>query len=185
MLTGLSQVLSRLTKLHTLRLASVELQPEAPLTAVAAPTLQHTHTHHHDHGPQQSGASSSGINRATTAVAAAPAGPAGVDTTSSAGAGGGAVDAAAAGAIAAAGSSGGSVAAAARSKRSTRSSGTRVEFLGPAYSIMAAAAGLASLRSLKLGGLTGWLINPTAELQPLSSATQLTCLHMMDMQVSD
>lgn len=46
-------------------------------------------------------------------------------------------------------------------------------------------AGLRSLRSLKLGGLTGWLVTPGAELQPLAGATQLTCLHLMDMALSD
>lgn len=50
---------------------------------------------------------------------------------------------------------------------------------------MTAIAGLSSLRSLKLGGLSNWLVNPAAELQPLSSATQLTCLHLMEMGVSD
>lgn len=60
-----------------------------------------------------------------------------------------------------------------------------MEYLGAAYRVMAAVAGLRSLRSLKLGGLTGWLINVGAELQPLSGATQLTCLHLMDMDLSD
>lgn len=69
---------------------------------------------------------------------------------------------------------------------STRASGGLNEFVSASYRVMSAVAGLPALRSLKLGGLLGsWFINPLAELQPLSSATQLTCLHLMDMDLYD
>jgi hypothetical protein len=189
---GLSQVLSRLTRLHTLRLASVELLSEPPLTAVTTSThvQQAANT---AQSQQHAGASTS----ESTGVAAAEAPAAAAAAGAAAGAAGlldvpgvapdaslTAAAAAAAGGGGAGASSGG-VSSAVRSRRNTRSSGTRLEFLGAAYRVMAAVAGLQSLRSLKLSGLTGWLINPAAELQPLRSATQLTCLHVMDMDVSD
>ena len=155
MCAGLSHVLSRLTKLHTLRLANVELLHEPPLTAVAVPTGQAQPQQQQEVQPGEAGSH-----------AAEPAGPAA--------SGGG-------------GSSSAGPAAASRqaSGRLTRGSRMRMEYVGAAQRVMAAVAGLPSLRSLKLGGLTGWLLNPAAELQPLRSATQLTCLHIMDMDVLD
>lgn len=171
---GLSQVLSRLTRLHTLRLASVDVLSEPPLTAVATNTQQQQQRQAQEQEQPSNGsinAAAAGAVMAAAGAAEAPAGPEGV--------------AAAAGDASSAGAGRSGLAAAAHSRRNTRSSGTRIEYLGAAYRVMAAVAGLRSLRSLKLGGLTGWLINPAAELQPLSTATQLTCLHAMDMDVSD
>jgi hypothetical protein len=49
---------------------------------------------------------------------------------------------------------------------------------------MIAVAGLQSLRSVKLGSLGSWLAQPAADLAPLAAATQLTCLHLMDLGVT-
>jgi hypothetical protein len=181
---GLSQVLSRLTRLHTLRLASVEVLSEPPLTAVATSTQQQQRQAQAQAQLGNSSDDAAAAGAATAAAAGTAEAPAGPEVVPAAAAEASNAPAAAAGASGTgAGSSG--LAAAARSRRNTRSSGTRIEYLGAAYRVMAAVAGLRSLRSLKLGGLTGWLINPAAELQPLSTATQLTCLHAMDMDVSD
>jgi hypothetical protein len=57
--------------------------------------------------------------------------------------------------------------------------------LSGAQQVLVAVAGLASLRSLKLGSLSSWLAHPAQDLQPLCAATHLTCLHIMDLGVCD
>lgn len=49
--------------------------------------------------------------------------------------------------------------------------------------VVAVVAGLTSLRSLKLGSLA-WLRCPDHDLQPLTAATQLSCLHLYELRVS-